>query len=170
MSTFPHIRLLRRPFRSRAAGLWRALWPVLVVVAGAVTCDAPTSLGHRVSLAIAPVFGKLSLRGFSGMTVDAVRLTVIRPPSTVLTADTLAFSPDSSQISVQLNVQLASSHEQLIMRLEFLAGSQVMFTGIDTVDVTAGGSTTPARQSTTANCAPGESERLVSIKTCAVAE
>ncbi len=116
------MRLLR-PFRSRAAGLWRALWPVLVVVAGAVTCDSPTSLRHSVSLAIAPVFGKLSLSGFSGMTVDSVRLIVIRPPSTVVARQTLAFSADSSEIDAQLSVQLTSSHEQLVVLLEFLSGS-----------------------------------------------
>ncbi|MFI5208492.1 MAG: beta strand repeat-containing protein, partial [Gemmatimonadales bacterium] len=151
-----------RSIRSRATALWRAL-TVLVVVAGAVTCDSPTSLGRRVSLSVAPVLGRLSLSGFSGMTVDSVRLTVVRPPSDTISTQTFPFSPDSASITANVTVSLNSSHEQLLVLIAFLSNSQVVFTGADTVDVVAGTTTPTPAQVPISYVGPGKSIAAIHI-------
>jgi adhesin/invasin len=118
--------------------LWRRFWPLLLVTAGVVTCDAPTSLSRRGTISVAPLISVSQLTGFAGLTVDSVRVTVTRPPNQVLIVKTFPFSPDSAQIQAALTVTISGGHEQLDVLVEFLSNSQVVFTGTQTVDVVAG--------------------------------
>lgn len=123
-------------FRFRAARARRALGP-LVLAATAVTCDAPTGVRRPVTIALAPQFSLTALDDFAGLAVDKVRLTAIRPPADTLARQTVNFSPDSAQVSARLSVQL-SVPEQLLVTLELLAGTTVLFTGQQTVTVNPG--------------------------------
>jgi hypothetical protein len=129
--------------RTRAARIWRVFWPVAVVVGGAITCDAPTNPGRRgmAYISVAPVFSRDALGNFSGLTVDQVRITVIRPPSDTLARVTIPFSVESTSVTARVLVQVTGS-EFLSVTIEMLAGSgptaTVVFTGTQTVQVDPG--------------------------------
>lgn len=122
------------PFR--ADWLRRALWP-LALAALTVTCDTPTSVRRSVNLSLAPVLSVHGLSDFAGLSVDNVRLTAIRPPSDTLTRQTYDFSPDSSQITANLPVEVIGTEDLLII-MELRSGSTVLFTGQQTITVTPG--------------------------------
>ncbi len=132
-----------RYFRSLARRSGRAFWPLVIVVAGAVTCDSPTALRQRGLIAVEPVLSVQSLTQFAGLTVDQVRLTAIRPPAETLARRTFPFSADSSQVRATLDVAVSGT-EQILVLIELLAASSVVFTGQQTVAVTAGATTPPA--------------------------
>jgi adhesin/invasin len=128
--------------------LWRVLWPIAVVAGGAITCDAPTSPGRRGTgyIAVAPVFSRDALGNFSGLTVDQVRITVIRPPSDTLARVTIPFSVDSTSVTARVPVVVNGS-ELLSVIIEMLAGAgpaaQVVFTGTQSVQAVQGVSNPP---------------------------
>jgi len=128
---------------ARAARWWRMLWPLAVVTGGAITCDAPTNPGRRGTayIAVAPVFSRDALGSFSGLAVDQVRITVIRPPSDTLARVTIPFSVDSTSITARVPVDVTGS-EDLMVIIEMLAGAggaaQVVFTGTQTVTAVQG--------------------------------
>jgi len=136
------------PLRTRAARLWRVLWPLAVVTGGAITCDAPTNPGRRGTgyIAVAPVFSRDALGNFSGLAVDQVRITVIRPPSDTLARVTIPFSVDSTSITARIPVVVTGS-ENLTVIIEMLAGAgsaaQVVFTGTQTVTAVQGDANPP---------------------------
>ena len=133
-------------FRGRAARLWRALWPVVVVAGGAITCDAPSGpgRGHGAQISVVPDFSSLHLGRFAGLTVDQVRLLAIRPgpPPETLTTQTFAFPADSSAITINLSVDVEGT-EQILVVFDLLAGSQVMFSGSQLVTAEEGRTTQP---------------------------
>jgi len=132
--------------RARMSRIWRAFWPVVIVAGGAITCDAPTSATRHVALLnVAPVLNVAAGSHFAGLTVDAARLTVIRPPADTLLQRTLAFSPDSSQLDARLAVSIAGSAETVTVTIELLAGAQVVFTGSQSVEAVAGATSQPAQ-------------------------
>ena len=107
--------------RTRAARIWRVFWPVAVVVGGAITCDAPTNPGRRgmAYISVVPVFSRDALGNFSGLTVDQVRITVIRPPSDTLARVTIPFSVESTSVTARVPVQVTGS-EFLSVTIEML--------------------------------------------------
>jgi len=124
--------------RTRAARYWRVLWPVAVVAGGAITCDAPTNPGRRVGLVnVVPVFSASGLGGFSGLTVDQVRLIVVRPPSETLAVVSLPFSPDSSSITASIPVEVTGT-EMLSVSIQMYSGPAVVFTGTQMVQAVQG--------------------------------
>ena len=134
-----------RTLRTRAARLWRSLWPVVIVAAGAITCDAPSGLGrHAAQISIAPDFSSLNLGRFAGLTIDQVRLIAIRPgpPAETLKTETFPFHVDSTQIAINFSVEVSGT-EQLEIVYELLAGTQLMFTASQMVTATAGQTTPP---------------------------
>jgi hypothetical protein len=129
--------------RSRARRTWRALWPILVVVGGAVTCDNPTA-PRPAFISIAPILDLQGISQFAGLTITQARITVIRPPSETLVVKTFPFSVDSTKIDVQIAVDVKGT-ESLNVVFELLAASsQIVFTGSQPVTVTAGAPPPPA--------------------------
>ena len=121
-----------RNLRHRAARVWRTLWPVVVIAAGAITCDAPTGPQRRMArLSFMPVFS-INASQFAGLTVDNVRLTAVRPPSETLAVDTIPFPADSQAITANFAVPVSGT-ETLTVYIELLAGTTVMFTGSQSV-------------------------------------
>lgn len=154
--------------RLRAARFWRALWPVLVVAGGAVTCDSPSGLtGRTVALSLQPVLSVNAIGQFAGLTVDQVRLTAVRPPAETLATHTIAFPADSQSIAADVPV-LVNGPEQLTVYIELLGGGTVMFSGSVQVQVDPGVSSTqttpvpvtysgPGSNITSITVAPGDS-------------
>lgn len=131
---------VKRPeaLRSRAARLWRALWPVVVVAGGTLTCDSPTGPGRRMAqLSLAPVFSVNAVGQFAGLTVDQIRLTAVRPPSETLVTRTIPFPADSESVQADLPVAVTGT-ETLTVYIELLAGGQVMFSGSVSVEAAPG--------------------------------
>lgn len=132
---------------------WRALWPVLVVAAGAVTCDSPMA-PKPAMINVAPLLDFASLNQYAGLTVDHVHLVVVRPPSDTLANTTVPFSVDSASLTANLEVAVNGT-EQLDVTIELLAGTQVVFSGTQQVSVTAGAMTQPTQPIPVSYTGPG---------------
>jgi adhesin/invasin len=128
--------------------LWRVFWPIAVVAGGAITCDAPTNPGRRgmAYIAVAPVFSRDAQGNFTGLAVDQVRITVIRPPSDTLARVTIPFSVDSTSVTAKVPV-IVNGTEMLSVIIEMLSGAgpaaQVVFTGTQTVQAVQGDANPP---------------------------
>lgn len=125
--------------RSRAPRLWRVLWPLVVVLAGGLTCDSPSHPVRGIgAVALNPVLRMdAELSAFANLSITHARILLIRPPSDTLARGTFPFSPDDDQISASLSVEVDGT-EELTAVIELLSGSLVMFTGTQLVTVTAG--------------------------------
>lgn len=143
--------------RSRAFRLWRAFWPLVIVLAGGLTCDSPTSIGtRRAAVAIQPVFSLDNPSSFAGLTIDQVRIYIIRPPSDTIARGAFPFAANADTIRTSLTVDINGSSEQLIAAVEMLAGTQLVFAGSQTISVQAGPVTTvPASQVALGFVGPG---------------
>ena len=122
----------------------------VLLAATLVTCtDHPVEptgggLGY---LAIRPVFtGSTDVAAF-GLTIDSVRVTVIRPVADTLADRTAFFDPNAATLQLNLTVLLRASVESLLVHLELRAGSLVLFAGTDLVAVTAGAPDTTSSDS-----------------------
>lgn len=77
----------------------------------------------------------------SGLTLDHLRITIVRPPSDTLKDSTLTFSSVDTAVVVEFTLD-ATVGEQLGAGLQYLAGKTVLFTGSTTVTARAVGSQT----------------------------
>jgi len=108
------------------------------VAGGAITCDAPTNPGRRAAfINVVPVFAANGLGNFTGLTVDQVRLTVIRPPAETLARVTIPFHPDSQSVTASIPV-VVNGTEMLSVIMEMLSASTVTFTGVEVVQAVQG--------------------------------
>jgi hypothetical protein len=108
------------------------------------TCTDNPVEPRRLGLAtvrIAPAFDAYAR--LAPLTLDNIRIIVVRPPADTLARVTSAFDPNSSQIQVPVTVLLQSTSEDLEITLELYAGSTLLFSGTQTVTVTSGVNTTP---------------------------
>jgi hypothetical protein len=129
--------------RSLARRFWRVALPTLVVAGAAVTCDSPMS-PHPAMISIAPKLDLASLSQFAGLTVDQVRVRIIRPgPPPDTAVDRIwPFSVDSTHLDLDISIEVTGT-EVLDVVFDLMAGSQVVFTGTQQVTVTAGAPTPP---------------------------
>ena len=122
---------------SSARRLIRGLLPVVVAAGAAVTCDSPTGPArHTVAFAIAPVL-KLTLGAFGGLSVDQARLIVVKPATDTVATQTFSFSPDSAQITAKVSVTITDT-ATFWVTVQLLDGNTLLFSGVDTVLVSAG--------------------------------
>ena len=118
-------------------------WPgALLFLLALTTCkDNPIAPGHggRASLAVQPVLtDPVNLSAF-GLTIDSLRVTVVRPVADTVADATVYFSPDSTEIHLGIALVLRAPVETLRVQLALSAGGVVLFTGADTVPVAVGG-------------------------------
>jgi adhesin/invasin len=73
-----------------------------------------------------------------GLTIDNLRLVVIRPVSDTVKDTTVAFNPDSSVLKLALQIPLVATAETFSLSIQLRAGSRVMFSGTSAVHVTSG--------------------------------
>lgn len=77
----------------------------------------------------------------SGLTLDHLRVTIVRPPNDTLKDTTLTYSSADTAVVVELTLD-ATVGEQLGAGLQYLAGNTVLFAGSTTVTARAVGSQT----------------------------
>jgi YVTN family beta-propeller protein len=73
-----------------------------------------------------------------GLTIDSLRVAAIRPVADTVVDTTVFFDPNAASLSLALPVPLRTASETFIVLLELRAGRRVLFTGLDTVQVSAG--------------------------------
>ena len=128
------------------------------------TCDTPS--GPRVrpgALAVYPQLPSYARMDIAGLTIDQVRITIIRPPSTVVKTITAPFSPDSTQIQLSIQVDVLGGQETLFAQIDLMSGSTVVFTGGDSVTVTAGQTTSQPEPVPVAFVGPGSQVAAITV-------
>ena len=136
----------RSPLWLRRGGVALAV----TIAALVATCtDHPTEpllRGGRVLLAVRPLLqSPVKLQAF-GLTIDKLRLIAVHPPSDTAADTTLAFPSDSSGLHITLDLLLHQQVETLVVHIQMLAGTRLLFAGLDTAIVSVGG--TPDTTST----------------------
>jgi alpha-tubulin suppressor-like RCC1 family protein len=133
------------PVRPRSGVALGRLAFVLLAAVSLVTCTeeptSPTRPGVG-TLRVTPHFNPYAR--LVPLTLDNVRVIVVRPPTDTILRAARSFSPGTQQLTLSLPVLLLSSSEALQVTLELYAGSTLLFTGTSTVQVAAGASTPPA--------------------------
>src|SRR5215471_6224752 len=126
------------PMRHRRRGLVALL--LATTLATCTTDHTPTGPGRggRGYLAIrARLQAPADLAAFN-LTIDSLRVIAVRPPSDTAADTTVFFNPDSASLHLALPVSLTSNPETLTLIVELLAGKKVMFSGTQSVSVSAG--------------------------------
>jgi YVTN family beta-propeller protein len=128
------------------AGLrWLGLRSLAALLSAAVlaTCTSDRSptgpgVGGRGYLSIRPVLASPANLAAFGFTIDSVRVAVIRPATDTVVDTTVFFDPTSVTLKLSLTVPLQTSPEQFFVLLELRAGTQKLYSGVDTTQVSAG--------------------------------
>ncbi len=119
---------------------------LLVLLLGVATCrDDPAGADRaRAILSIAPVLpaSAAQLDAFA-LTIDNVRLIVVRPPSSVVLDETYPLAPDQTTLQISETIDLQSSPETFEVTVEYRSGATVLFSGTTTVQLTSGAPTQP---------------------------
>jgi len=121
---------------------FRARPPLLAAFllgSGLAACGdpSPSSEGGELtaSFAVAPVLAPGSLSGV--VTIDNVRLRVIRPPTEPVIDSVVVFPADSSRITVRIKVPLKARSEKLLLLVDLRVGTQSLFSASELVEVFA---------------------------------
>ncbi len=132
----PLRRVARRWLRSAGAALAAFLL---------VTCssDSPVGPGRRGigSLRVAPSFDAFAR--VAPLSLDGVRVIVVRPAAETLAVVPRPFDPNSNQLQLNIPVFLQSVTEDLLVTLELYSGQILLFSGTRTVRVSQGAATPP---------------------------
>jgi len=119
---------------------------VLLILSGVTCTDGPTALkkgGGPAMLGIAPSFSVQALQilralGDFGLTVDNIHIHIDHPPAAPF--DTVVAIPaGADSVALNLAVILNSPIEQLTVQIELRAGSEVLYSGTQTVTASVGG-------------------------------
>jgi YVTN family beta-propeller protein len=114
----------------------------LLLATALATCtnDHPTGpgAGGRGYLSLRPVLAAPVDVAAFGLTIDSLRVAAIRPIADTVVDTMVFFDPNAASLSLSLPVQLKSPSETFILLLELRAGSLVLFSGVDTVQVSTG--------------------------------
>ena len=113
-----------------------------------------------VGLSFQPVV-RYSMAAFGGMSVDQVRLIAVHGDDSV--SQTFNFSPDSSQIKASMAVPVTDT-ATFQVTIELLSGGTVMFTGQQSVLVSAGLSSQPTQAVELAFVGPGSQIAFIQIQ------
>ena len=133
------------PWRSSRST--RALAVVACVLAS-WTCDQETAgPGRHASLAIAALLPPTDLAAFN-LTIDNVRLIVVRPPTDTVLDQTTSFPANQPSLSLSADVPLQQASETFHVTIQLLSGSTLLFEGPQDVTLTAGETAQPVSSST----------------------
>ena len=127
-----------RPRLARARWIWAAL--SLPFALGTCT-EGGTGLAHRAALSVTTTMPSSAELASFDLVIDNVRLIVVRPAADTLFNQVFAFPPGQTTLPLQADVNLESDQEDLEVTIQLLSGSQVLFSGTQTV--TVGTSPTP---------------------------
>ncbi|HKE90589.1 MAG TPA: hypothetical protein VKB45_09645, partial [Gemmatimonadales bacterium] len=143
----------------------RALGSLAVLAcAGLVaTCTTEASgPGRRGAFAVEPIFPPaLHLNAFN-LTVDNVRLIVVRPPSDTVYDQVAAFPANQSTLQLAADIPLNTSPESFDVTIEMYSGSTLLFSGTQSMSISEGTSSTPG-QIPVAYSGPGQNIATLSL-------
>jgi hypothetical protein len=134
---------IRRAVRPRLLAALASLAFVFVLS----TCEneAAGPARRRAALAIqAELPPAADLAGF-GLTIDNLRLIVVRLPSDTAFDSTFAFGASLDSLRLTADVPLEQSPETFQVTIQMLSGSTLLFSGKQSVDLSAGQSNPPAQ-------------------------
>ncbi len=149
------------PARRSAGLLVRRRWLGLAALGVAVaTCrDAPLfgpGRGGVAQLAFQPVLAPGVELATFGITIDSLRVVVIRPATDTLEDTTVFVHPDSAAVQLAVTVLMQQPAETLVVAFEFSGAGIVLFAGADTTEIVAGPpGTNPPITDTLAFVGPG---------------
>jgi len=149
-----------RAFRPRLLAVLASLAFVLALT----TCEneAAGPARHRAALAIrAELPPAADLAGF-GLTIDNIRLIVVRPPSDTALDSTFAFGANADSLQVTADIQLEQSPETFQVTIQMLSGSTLLFSGTQNVALSSGQRSTPA-QIPVSYAGPGQNVATLTI-------
>ncbi len=134
-----------QPLLRRAAPRWLRSTCAALAAFLLVTCstDSPLAPGRQGigSLRVVPAFNAFAR--VAPLTLDNVRIIVVRPPADTLVNTDSAFSATSSQLQLNIPVFLQALTEDLQVTLELYSGTVLLFRGTTTVQVSQGVRTPP---------------------------
>ncbi|HEY6107729.1 MAG TPA: Ig-like domain-containing protein, partial [Gemmatimonadales bacterium] len=135
------------------------------VLATCTSDRAPTGpgAGGRGYLSIRPVLASPANLAAFGFTIDSLRVAAIRPATDTVVDTTVWFDPNSATLRLALSVPLNSSPETFFLLLQLRAGTQVLFSGVDTTQVSVGAPDTSSSASVSLNYV-GPGAGLTSIR------
>ncbi|MDH5284793.1 MAG: hypothetical protein OEW80_13010, partial [Gemmatimonadota bacterium] len=124
-----------------AATFRRAIRTIAVSLAALtlVTCtDSPVGPGRGgiAYVRLQPVFDVFSR--VAPLTLDRVRVVVVRPATDTLANVSQSFSSTSTSVRLDIPVRLERTSEDLEIHLELYAGSILLFSGMQTARIAAG--------------------------------
>ncbi|HSD33529.1 MAG TPA: hypothetical protein VLB49_16560 [Gemmatimonadales bacterium] len=126
------------------------------------TCAREAAGPRHAAFSVSPVLpAGLSLAAFN-LTVDNVRLIVVRPPTDTVVDQTFAFPANQSSLPISADVPLEQSPETFQVTIQLLSGTTLLFAGTQSLAVTEGTSTTPAQIPVTYN-GPGQNIATLTI-------
>src|SRR5712692_4157532 len=133
-------------FRGLATlGWWSVrLGAVAVIGATLATCTRDSTAPRAAArLVVIPQFRIGALVPGNGLFVDQVRVQLIRPPQLSVLDKTFSFSPSSSSLPISLTIPLQQSPDSFSLQLDYAHGSEVLYSGVQTVVLDAGASPQP---------------------------
>lgn len=130
--------------RVRVGSIALAASVALAVVLATCTQE-PAGPTRRTALSVVPVLPAGANVAAFNLTLDNVRLIVVRAPADTVFDRTSAFPANQSSLALSADVPLEQSTETFQVTIQLLSGTTLLFTGTQTVAVTAGQSTPPAQ-------------------------
>jgi hypothetical protein len=110
-----------------------------VALTAIAACADPAGTAGTATLALAPTFAAGTRLDALNLVIDNVRVTVLRPAAeTVLADQTAPFNVESQEVLLAVLVPLQQPSETLFVGVELRAGTQVLFSGGQTMAVTSG--------------------------------
>src|SRR5437773_3401872 len=106
-----------------------------------VTCrDGSGPQLHYARVAVAPIFPSEAAVAAFGLSIDRVRIVVVRPvtPPDTLADTTVNLPPDAEALDLDLRVSIVTSPETVLVSIVALAGAVPLFQGTAPVEVSAG--------------------------------
>ncbi len=148
-----------RPRRPR----FRAALASLVFAFALTTCDQPAAgPGGRAALAVQVVMPTSPDLALFNLTIDNVRLIVVRPPSDTVFNQVFFFPPDQTDLPLEADIPMQTSPETFRVTIELLSGTQVLFSGTQDVSLDEGTTNPPAQLPVTYS-GPGQNVATLSI-------
>ncbi len=127
------------------------------------TCDQPAAgPGGRAALAVQVVIPESPDLALFNLTIDNVRLVVVRPPADTVFNQIFPFPANQTEIPLQADIPMQVSPETFRVTIELLSGTQVLFSGTQDVSLSEG-STNPPAQLPVTYSGPGQNVATLTI-------
>jgi len=116
----------------------------LPLILGTCTEGGTGPSAHRAALAVTTTLPSAADLASFNLVIDNVRLIVVRPPAETLFDQVVAFPASQTSLQLSATVDLQQDQETLDVTIQLLSGSQVLFSGTQSLQVTSGPTPAPA--------------------------